>query len=69
MQEVFNGFFNAVADNIGQNPNDIVNYQNEDDLDGYVAEDMNPVIVLTKGEHFIVFLIFSRYQPRMSKHA
>ncbi len=35
--KVFNAFFNAVADNVGQNPNEIVNYQNENDLDGYVA--------------------------------
>ncbi len=26
------------ADNIGQNPNETVNYQNSDDQDGYVAE-------------------------------
>ncbi len=36
--KLFTGFFNAVADNIGQDPNEIVNHTNEDDLDGYVAE-------------------------------
>ncbi len=29
--------FNAVADNIGQNPNEIVNYQNDNDLDVHVG--------------------------------
>ncbi len=36
--KLFSGFFNTVADNIGQDPNEIVNYTNEDDFDGYVAE-------------------------------
>ncbi len=34
MCKMFNGLLNVVADNIGQDPNEIMNYTNEDDLDG-----------------------------------
>ncbi len=35
--KLFHGFFDAASDNIGQDPNEIVNCTNEYDLDGYVA--------------------------------
>ncbi len=36
--QFYYGFFNVGAANIGQDPNGIVNYSNENDLDGYVVE-------------------------------
>ena len=75
--KVFNGFFNALADNIGQNPNGIANYHNEDDLDGYVAGVLQrygshssvTIIKIIKGGFLGVILIFNRHQARITKHA